>query len=137
MQIMWCWRCKQEMPMLDEAEYAGIARLYKESMLATKEFRRTWGIPLEHASIHERFAPVRTEYERITGVKEPNENAIMHHRISLYGPPCNQCRKPLRTPKAKLCGACMHPVDVSAENLSAAREYLHKAVCSLKRKSKV
>ena len=98
------------MPMLDEDEYAEIARLYSEATLAVKEYRRTWGIPLENASIHERFEPVRARYESITGMKESNENAIMHHRISLYGPPCKQCNKPLRTPKAKLCGACMLPV---------------------------
>jgi hypothetical protein len=108
---MWCWRCKQEMPMLDEDEYAVITRLYHEAFRATKEFRRLWGIRLENASIHERFEPVRAEYERMTGMKESNENAIMHHRISLYGPPCKNCHKPLRIPRAKLCGACMHSVD--------------------------
>lgn len=110
MQTMWCWRCKQEVPMLDEGEFAVISGLYTESIRGAKEFRRTWGIPLEGASIYERFAPMRMEYERITGTKESNENAIMHHRISLYGPPCEQCHKPLRTPMAKVCGACMQPV---------------------------
>lgn len=110
MKRIWCWRCKQEMPMLDEDEYAEIARLYNQAISATKEFRLTWGIPLENASIHERFAPVRAHYESITGMKESNENAIMHHRITLYGQPCKNCHKPLRTPRAKLCGACMHPV---------------------------
>jgi hypothetical protein len=98
------------MPMLDEEEYAEVARLYNQAIKATKEFRRTWAIPLENAGIHERFAPVRIQYELITGMKELNENAIMHHRISLYGPPCKHCHKPLRTPQAKLCAACMQPV---------------------------
>jgi len=102
--------------MLDEDEFAGIARLYSAATLATKEFRRTWGIPLENASTHERFAPVRTQYERMAGMKESNENAIMHHRISLYGPPCKSCHKPLRSPKARFCGACMHSVDEPVEN---------------------
>jgi len=110
MQRMWCWRCKQEVPMLDEDEYAVVARLYSQGITATKEFRRKWGVPLKDALTEERFAPVRTEYERMTGMKESNENAIMHHRISLYGPPCKNCSKPLRTPNAKVCGACMHPV---------------------------
>ena len=41
------------------------------------------------------------EYERITGFHEGNPNAIWHHRIALYGPPCSHCGKPLRTPKAR------------------------------------
>jgi hypothetical protein len=98
------------MPKLDEEEYAEVARLHSQAIMATKEFRRAWDIPLESASMHERFAPVCIQYERITGMKKSNENAIMHHRISLFGPPCKHCQKPLRTPKAKLCGACMQPV---------------------------
>lgn len=98
------------MPMLDEDEYAGIARLYSEAMRATREFRLRWGVPLVNASMEERFEPVRTQYERLTGMVESNHNAILHHRISLYGPPCKRCQKPLRSPNAKVCGACMHPV---------------------------
>jgi len=113
MRMLWCWRCKCEMPMLDEVEYSQIARLYNESMKATKEFRKLWNIPLEGISINERFRPGRDEYEHLTGVKESNENAIMHHRLSLYGPPCKRCQRPLRTPKAKLCGSCMSPVEAS------------------------
>jgi hypothetical protein len=116
MQSMWCWRCKQEVPMLDEDEFAEVASLYGQGISATKEFRRKWGIPLENASTHERFEPVRVHYEQITGMKESNENAIMHHRISLYGPACKRCRKPLRSPKAKFCGACMQPVDEPVES---------------------
>jgi hypothetical protein len=56
------------------------------------------------------FGPVLAEYERITGFRETNPNAIFHHRVSDYGPPCSFCRRPLRTPKAKLCGHCMKPV---------------------------
>jgi len=96
--------------MLDENEYAEISRLYSEGIKATKEFRQRWNVPLEEANSEEHFRPVRERYREITGYNETNHNAIMHHRLSLYGPPCKQCGKPLRTPKAKLCGACMFPV---------------------------
>ena len=98
------------MPMLDEAEFAEVAPLYGEAMRATKEFRLRWNIPLEGTSREDRFRPLRDTYERLTGMKETNHNAIMHHRLSLYGPPCRRCNRPLRSPKAKLCGACMFPV---------------------------
>ena len=56
------------------------------------------------------FGPSLREYERITGIRETNPNSIYHHVLSLYGPPCAICGKPLRTPRAKLCGFCMKPV---------------------------
>ena len=43
----WCWRCKADMPVLEEAELASVWGLYGEGMSATKEFRQRWGVPLE------------------------------------------------------------------------------------------
>ncbi len=111
MKPLWCWRCKAEMPMLEEDEFAQVASLYSEAMKATKEFRQRWSIPLQRAFVEQRFAPVRLRYEQLTGMQDCRENAIMHHRVSLYGPPCKACGKPLRTPKAKLCGSCMTPME--------------------------
>ena len=111
MRMLWCWRCKAEMPMLDEAEYAEVSRLYSEGIRATKEFRERWGVPLKGALISERFRPVLDRYEQVTGMRETNENAVLHHRLALYGLPCKRCGKPLRTPQAKLCGACMFPAE--------------------------
>ncbi len=62
---------------------------------------------LTKLNLKERFAQFLAEYERITGFKETNPNAVYHHELSLYGPPCKRCGKPLRTPRAKLCGSCM------------------------------
>jgi hypothetical protein len=109
MQWLWCWRCKTEMPMLDEVEYFEVFRLYGEGMNATKEFRQKWGLPLEGMEIEIRFKPLLDRYEQMTGMRETNPNAVMHHRLWLYGPPCHRCGKPLRTPKARICGSCMAP----------------------------
>jgi|HubBroStandDraft_6_1064221.scaffolds.fasta_scaffold2227619_2 hypothetical protein len=38
--MLWCWRCKMEVPTLDEAEYAEVAKLYREATLATEDLRR-------------------------------------------------------------------------------------------------
>lgn len=110
MQWLWCWRCKCDMPMLDEREFAKVSALHYECRQELKEYRRERGATLEEALESNPFQPVRAKYLELTGMNVGNVNAIMHHRLSLYGLPCKRCGKPLRTPKAKLCGACMHPV---------------------------
>lgn len=97
--------------MLDEEEFAEVAHLYSEAMNAVKSFRESSGSNLKHPSIRDFYRPVREKYQQLTGMRESDENAIMHHRLALYGPPCKQCGRPLRNPRAKLCGNCMHPVE--------------------------
>ena len=90
MKMMWCWRCKSEVPMLDDEEFQSI--MYKD----------------EGETLRERmFSALLGGYERVTGFHETNPNAIYHHKLSLYGPACSKCGKPLRTPSAKVCGSCM------------------------------
>ena len=60
--------------------------------------------------MRQRLAPMLAEYKRITGYAETNPNALAHHRLSLYGPPCHTCGRPLRTSQATRCGSCMQPV---------------------------
>jgi len=78
--------------MLDEQKYQSVAISVKNSR-----------------PLRERLEPLLDEYERITGYRETNPNAVWHHRLSMYGPPCTVCGKPLRAPQAKLCGSCMAP----------------------------
>ena len=109
LQWLWCWRFKAEMPMLDESEYREVFRLYGEGISASKAFRQKWGLPVEGMEKEIRFKPLLDRYEQMTGLRETNPNAVMHHRLSLYGPPCVRCGKPMRSPSAKLCGSCMAP----------------------------
>lgn len=79
--------------MLSEVEFSTAEKLYK------KGFR----------SAHkpsDRFKDLTDYYKNLTGFAETNGNAIMHHRVSIYGPPCESCGKPYRTPKASFCVAC-------------------------------
>lgn len=96
MKILWCWRCKADVAMLDDAEFKHVSSLLNSGTEGTATERM--------------FGPLLREYERITGVHELNPNAIYHHVLSMYGPPCAFCGKPLRTPQAKVCGFCMKPV---------------------------
>jgi len=97
------------MPMLDEEEFAAIQPLYDEAIRGTKAYREQHGAALEDVPKAEIFGPVLDCYEKLTGLRETNPNAVWHHRLSLYGPPCKRCGKPLRTPEARMCGSCMAP----------------------------
>ncbi len=89
------------MPMLDESEY-------KECFAGDSPFAdvRSGQTPSPILAKQQWHARVLDRYEQITGFHETNINAVYHHRISLYGKPCPQCGKPLRTPTARLCAAC-------------------------------
>jgi hypothetical protein len=84
-----------EVPMLEEDEFRQAMALRRTG---TGDVRQR------------KSRPVLREYERITGFRETNTNSVYHRVTSLFGPPCQTCGKPLRTPRAKLCGACMAPV---------------------------
>ena len=94
-KVIWCWRCQMELPMLTMAEY-------EQMNVQARARAKAEGIRIDVATCR--------EYSRITGFDETNINAILHHIVELRGPPCKACGKPLRTPVAKLCAACMNPV---------------------------
>ena len=95
MKPLLCWRCKREVLMLDEEEFWRVYRLFNTGMGNARE--RLYG-------------PMSREYERITGAPMRYGREPFHHRLALFGPPCTNCSKPLRSPQAKLCGTCMAPV---------------------------
>ena len=90
MKVFWCWRCKMDIPMLDDVEWERVWHAHRVAM--------------DH---HRDGRPVAlAEYERLTGFKETNINALFHHRISCHGTPCPRCGKVLRTPVAFKCFEC-------------------------------
>lgn len=88
--------------MLDDVEYAKAAELYKAAFSLKGPREQRYKLLLDY-------------YKEITGFEEVEPNAIMHHRISQYGPPCEVCGKPYRTPLASLCAACGNTRDRSEE----------------------
>jgi len=99
-QVLYCWRCKTDIPMLDEGEWEQVAALFQDTV--NRAANET--APANKGTGHRERALER--YFQITGFRETNANALWHHRISLFGPPCVACGKPLRTPKARLCAEC-------------------------------
>ena|ERR1700754_4799856 len=91
-QVLYCWRCQMELPMLEKHEAAYVLER---------------GPDLERWPNGDR---ILTRYFELTGFEETNPNAVWHHLAGLYGPPCSSCGKPLRTPRAQMCAACGTPV---------------------------
>ncbi len=97
MKILWCWRCKMEIPMLDKGEFEKAQILYSKGMKNTG---------MRFNNPQERFKELLAYYFEITGFRETEPNAILHHSIQLYGPACESCNKPYRTKQASFCAAC-------------------------------
>lgn len=90
--------------MLTEDEWQSVR---PETLLEQiKQYRKETGASLAEAYRNSAGLPALVVYERITGFRESNVNALMHHRLKLYGPACTACGKPLRTPVANFCAAC-------------------------------
>jgi hypothetical protein len=107
--------------MLDEVEFQLVeeARLNGASVLERERQRRgLWRerpiVPF--AKIPPELQVVLEMYRLLTGFPETVPAAVAHHVISMYGPPCPRCTKPLRTPKAKFCAACGFGMDDMASD---------------------
>jgi hypothetical protein len=55
--MLWCWRCKSEMPMLDEEEFAEIAALQRKLLSPAKAHRAKTGAPPNGPSVKEQLMP--------------------------------------------------------------------------------
>ena len=83
-----------DVPMLDKEEHAIASKLYAKGFRVLTKDRQ------------ERFKELLDYYNNLTGFGETEPNAIMHHSLEQIGPDCENCGKPYRTPKAKLCVSC-------------------------------
>jgi len=83
-----------EIPMLDKEEFSIASELYSKGFKIAKKDRQY------------KFKDLLEYYNNLTGFGETEPNAIMHHSLEQIGPDCENCGKPYRTPKAKLCAAC-------------------------------
>jgi len=64
MQWLWCWRCKCEMPMLDEQGFAEIAPLHRLGMQSVKEYRAETGAPIAQVPLARRFEAMLTHPQK-------------------------------------------------------------------------
>jgi hypothetical protein len=123
MKALYCWRCRMALAMLERHEWPIIQEAMRNATRILQRHRSATD-PRTPRPIDSAAGPV-TEltdpptdpvfqaaldaYERITGVRETHFAILAHHIVEQYGPPCHKCGRPLRTPKAQLCGSCMAP----------------------------
>jgi hypothetical protein len=118
MKVLWCWRCAGPMPMLDDDEFELVMAAQREGPSVVERERVRRGLPsqLPSRSPHARspqLVAMLDMYRLLTGFDETVPGAVAHHRISLYGPPCPGCKKPLRTANAKYCVDCGYGMDTA------------------------
>lgn len=105
-KLLYCWRCKTELAMLDESEWEIILPHLRSAIEEVQSYRVKHGASLAEALANGYGKSALSEYFRLTGFVETNPDAIWHHRLSDFGPNCSVCDKPLRTPRAKHCAEC-------------------------------
>ncbi len=105
-QTVYCWRCKADIPMLDEDEWMQVEPHLTGAGEQIKSYRRLQNSTLSEASRLGYGRMALDRYFRITGYQETNPHSLWHHRLGLLGPPCQNCGRRLRTPRAAFCAAC-------------------------------
>ncbi|MDQ2772204.1 MAG: zinc ribbon domain-containing protein [Bacteroidota bacterium] len=103
-----------EFALLQQARMLGMAVVEEEARRRNQLLK-----PAQPQGIRERHQqPLLEMYKLLTDFEETNPNAIWHHIVDQYGPPCPQCHKPLRTPQARFCAACGYgQAGVTADSL--------------------
>lgn len=94
MKLLWCWRCKAEVPMLDQDEWGRFSSLSHKGPDGNRK--------------QQMYALALREYERITDVQENDPDVLRDRVLSNHGPG-EKYGKPLRTPNAKMCASCTQP----------------------------
>lgn len=112
----WCWECRREVPLLSGNEAQDLNDLLMSFIKDVQEYRKRHGATIAEA--YEGVGnPVVDRYRALTG-DDPLANSawrdphglafhLVKHRPDKFGPPCWNCGRLLRTPKAKYCAECM------------------------------
>jgi hypothetical protein len=105
-RILYCWRCKTDVPMLEEHEWDDVSAALTEGISEIQHYRRQHGASVKEARDHVYWQGGFARYRELTGYSGSDPEVVWHHRLSLLGPLCHACGKPLRTPRASFCAGC-------------------------------
>ena len=114
MHLLYCWRCGTDVPVMNEQESAQLEEAHRTAITGIMDYRARRNVPLAEVPLEEFHRPVQLTYQRLSRAAGfdapivPFEH-LLDHSATRFGPPCEKCGKPLRTPKAKLCAECGAP----------------------------
>lgn len=118
MKTLWCWRCRRDLPMLDDDEWAVLVESHRSggdeanrmAVIERERVRRGLPAPLplraDATPAQRKLRHLAVGYEMFTGVAESDPNLVWHHVVSQYGAPCVKCGKALRHVGADQCREC-------------------------------
>jgi hypothetical protein len=124
MRVDWCWICRREHPMLDDATFDAVMREYQLRLRTRSKAE----LPPGSTSRQALFGALQEAYERVTGLTFDGDDPMMiqHYRASYYGPPCPYCGRLLRSRRARQCLECSmdwhDPQNVICHRTSTGRE---------------
>jgi len=92
--------------MLDESEFASVQEIYQARAHEVKLARTSEGRSLTASDSAAIASSVAARYFELTGASGLDTQEILRHGLSRFGPPCPNCGKELRTPRARKCLEC-------------------------------
>jgi Sigma-70 factor, region 1.1 len=104
--LLYCWKCRTEKHMLDTSEWQKMEPLLNQMISDIKQHQENPDASTADAKCQGFAQKAFDLYFQLTGVKETDADALWHHQFALFGPQCPSCKKPLRTPAAKVCAEC-------------------------------
>lgn len=113
MRRYYCWRCKIEMPFLEEEEWQQVAPLLGDAVREIKAYRAKHQCDLATAR-RMVMSEAMTMFEALTGMPGVHFDVIFHHRLADWGPECKKCGHLFRTPRASYCANCGQKVEENA-----------------------
>ena len=107
MEMHYCWRCKCDVPMLDDVESDIFEPLIKQQLENIKIYRAKHECSISEA-IGKIDKPATDKYLQITGYQENDCTEIAKHQLKKFGIQCPSCARLLRTPNATICAECFY-----------------------------
>jgi hypothetical protein len=103
----YAFRIGKDAFLLDRDEWGRIEPYLEDRNQKVLAFRRAMGCTHEEALQYEPDGQAALEvYEDLTGMRLDHPMLLRAVRMDRYGMLCPCCRKPFRTPRARLCVEC-------------------------------